>query len=72
MITAKEIKDLRESTGHGLVECKEALTKCLRHVDLAARWLDVKGLAVACAPGRHPRELVEAQAKARGEAAVKS
>lgn len=44
-ITAKEVKELREITGVGMMKCKEALVACDGDKDKAVDWLREKGLA---------------------------
>jgi len=45
--TATDIKNLREMTGAGMLECKKALTECNGNIDEAAKYLKEKGLAAA-------------------------
>ncbi|MCR4734637.1 MAG: translation elongation factor Ts [Treponema sp.] len=45
--TASDIKNLREMTGAGMMECKKALTECDGNIDEAAKYLKEKGLAAA-------------------------
>ena len=46
-ITASLVKDLREKTGAGMMECKKALTECGGDMEAAIDWLRKKGLSVA-------------------------
>ena len=46
-ITAKIVKDLREATGCGMMDCKKALVECDGDMDKAAEYLREKGLAKA-------------------------
>lgn len=46
-ITAKDVKDLREKTGVGMMDCKKALTETDGDVDKAIDLLRTKGLAKA-------------------------
>ena len=46
-ITASLIKDLREKTGAGMMECKKALTETNGDMEAAIDWLRKKGLSVA-------------------------
>lgn len=46
-ITAGVVKDLREKTGAGMMECKKALQACGGDLDKAAEFLRKKGLADA-------------------------
>ena len=45
--TASDIKNLREMTGAGMMECKKALTECNGNIEEAAKYLKEKGLAAA-------------------------
>ncbi|MBP7190597.1 MAG: elongation factor Ts [Rickettsiaceae bacterium] len=47
MITAALVKDLREKTGAGMMDCKKALTETNGNFDEAIDWLRKKGLAAA-------------------------
>ena len=46
-ITAKLVKDLRDKTGAGMMDCKKALNETDGHVDKALEWLRKKGIASA-------------------------
>ena len=46
-ITAALVKDLREKTGAGMMDCKRALTETSGDVEQAVDWLRKKGLAAA-------------------------
>ncbi len=46
-ITATLIKDLREKTGAGMMDCKKALTEAAGDMDAAVDWLRKKGLSAA-------------------------
>ncbi|MCW0374574.1 MULTISPECIES: translation elongation factor Ts [Xanthomonas] len=46
-ITASLVKELRERTGAGMMECKKALTENAGNIDNAAEWLRKSGLAKA-------------------------
>ena len=46
-ITASQVKELRERTGAGMMECKKALTENNGDIDTAAEWLRKTGLAKA-------------------------
>jgi elongation factor Ts len=46
-ITAGLVKELRERTGAGMMECKKALTENAGDIDAAAEWLRKQGLAKA-------------------------
>ena len=44
-ITASLVKDLREATGAGMMDCKKALSECNGNMDEAINWLREKGIA---------------------------
>ena len=46
-ITAKDVKELRELTGAGMMDCKKALTECDGDIKKASEWLREKGIAKA-------------------------
>ena len=46
-ITASLVKDLREKTGAGMMDCKRALTETGGDTEAAVDWLRTKGLAAA-------------------------
>ncbi len=46
-ITAKLVKDLRDKTGAGMMDCKKALNETEGNVDKALEWLRKKGIASA-------------------------
>ena len=46
-ITAALVKDLREKTGAGMMDCKKALTEADGDLEEAIDWLRTKGLSVA-------------------------
>ena len=46
-ITAKQVKELREMTGAGMMDCKKALTATEGDFDKAIEFLREKGLATA-------------------------
>ncbi|MFC0679022.1 translation elongation factor Ts [Lysobacter korlensis] len=46
-ITASQVKELRERTGAGMMECKKALTENNGDIEAAADWLRKTGLAKA-------------------------
>lgn len=47
MITASMVKELREKTGAGMMDCKKALQKCDGNLERAVDYLREKGLADA-------------------------
>ena len=46
-ITAAQVKELREMTGAGMMDCKKALTSTDGDMDKAVEFLREKGLATA-------------------------
>ena len=46
-ITAKLVKDLRDKTGAGMMDCKKALNETNGNVEKALEWLRKKGIASA-------------------------
>ena len=46
-ITAKLVKDLRDKTGAGMMDCKKALNETEGNLDKAIEWLRQKGIASA-------------------------
>jgi elongation factor Ts len=46
-ITAAMVKDLREKSGAGMMDCKKALTESNGEMEAAVDWLRAKGLATA-------------------------
>lgn len=46
-ITAALVKELRERTGAGMMDCKKALTECGGELESSIDWLRKKGLAAA-------------------------
>jgi len=46
-ITAKLVKDLRDKTGAGMMDCKKALSETDGNVEKALEWLRKKGIASA-------------------------
>ena len=46
-ISAAMVKDLREKTGAGMMDCKQALTETAGDIDAAVDWLRKKGLSKA-------------------------
>ena len=47
MISASLVKELREQTGAGMMDCKKALSECDGNLDAAVDWLREKGIAKA-------------------------
>src|SRR6202007_2388636 len=46
-ITAQMVKDLREKTGAGMMDCKKALAETSGDMEASIYWLRKKGLAAA-------------------------
>ena len=70
-ITAALVKDLREKTGAGMMDCKKALTETDGDIEVAIDWLRKKGLAAAAKKsGRVAAEGLVGVASAPGKAAV--
>ncbi|MBF0453510.1 MAG: elongation factor Ts [Magnetococcales bacterium] len=46
-VTAKMVKELREKTGVGMMDCKKALAECDGDLEAAVDWLRKKGLSSA-------------------------
>ena len=47
MFSASDVKELREKTGAGMMDCKKALEACEGNMDKAVDWLREKGIAKA-------------------------
>jgi elongation factor Ts len=47
MFSANDVKELREKTGAGMMDCKKALEACEGNMDKAVDWLREKGIAKA-------------------------
>ncbi len=70
-ITAQLVKDLREKTGAGMMDCKKALTEAAGDLEAAIDWLRKKGLSAAAKKaGRVAAEGLVAVAGSGTEAAV--
>jgi len=54
-ITATMVKELRESTGAGMMDAKKALTETSGDFEAAVDWLRTKGLAKAAKKVRKDR-----------------
>lgn len=72
MITAEMVKELRERTGAGMMDCKKALTECQADMEKAIDLLREKGLAAAAKrAGRVAAEgLIEAYIHGAGRIGV--
>ena len=70
-ISAALVKDLRDKTGAGMMDCKKALTETGGDLEVAVDWLRKKGLAAAAKKsGRIAAEGLVGVASALGKAAV--
>ena len=70
-ITAALVKDLREKTGAGMMDCKRALTEAGGDMEAAVDWLRTKGLAAAAKKsGRVAAEGLVGVVSAPGRAAM--
>ncbi len=71
-ISAAQVKELRERTGAGMMDCKRALTENDGDIDRAIEWLRVKGIAGAAKlAGREATEgTVQAYIHAGGKVGV--
>ena len=70
-ITAALVKDLRDKTGAGMMDCKKALVEVAGDVEAAIDWLRKKGLAAAAKKsGRVASEGLVGVASEPGKAAV--
>lgn len=70
-ITAALVKDLREKTGAGMMDCKKALSESGGSIEAAVDWLRKKGLAAAAKKsGRVAAEGLIGVASAPGRAAM--
>ncbi len=71
-VSAKEVKELREQTGAGMMDCKKALSECSGNMEDAVKLLRTKGLADAAKrSGRAANEgLVDSYIHAGGKIGV--
>jgi elongation factor Ts len=70
-ITAAMVKELRETTGAGMMDCKKALTETGGDMQAAIDWLRKKGLSAAAKKsGRVASEGLVGVALAPGRAAM--
>jgi elongation factor Ts len=70
-ITAALVKDLRERTGAGMMDCKKALNEAGGDMEAAIDWLRKKGLSAAAKKsGRVAAEGLVGVASAPGRAAL--
>ena len=71
-VSAREVKELREQTGAGMMDCKKALSECGGNFEEAVKLLRTKGLAAAAKrSGRATKQgLVESYIHASGKIGV--
>lgn len=70
-VTATMVKDLREKTGAGMMDCKKALSEAAGDMDAAVDWLRKKGLSAAAKKsGRVAAEGLVAVASSGNKAVV--
>ena len=76
MVTAEQVKELRERTGAGIMDCKKVLVETDGNIDKAVELLREKGLAKAAKKARadvpedvvaHEKEVLTAQAVNEGK-----
>ncbi len=70
MITASQVKELREKTGAGMMDCKKALTECDGDMAKAVDWLREKGIAKAAKKGNRIAAEGLSRVKVEGNTAV--
>ena len=70
MFSASDVKDLREKTGAGMMDCKKALQECEGDMDKAVDWLREKGIAKAAKKESRIAAEGLCQIKAEGNTAV--
>ena len=71
MITANMVKELREQTGAGMLDCKKALTETNGNMEEAVTWLREKGISKAAKKQTRIAAEGLALAKVEGNKAVK-
>ena len=70
MFSASDVKDLREKTGAGMMDCKKALQECEGNMEKAVDWLREKGIAKAAKKESRIAAEGLCQIKAEGNVAV--
>ena len=70
MFSASDVKELREKTGAGMMDCKKALQECEGDMDKAVDWLREKGIAKAAKKESRIAAEGLCQIKAEGNVAV--
>lgn len=69
-ITASQVKELREKTGAGMMDCKKALTECDGDIAKSIDWLREKGIASAAKKGSRIAAEGLSRVKVEGNTAV--
>lgn len=69
-ISAKLVKDLRDKTGAGLMDCKKALVETNGDIDQAVDWLREKGIAKAAKKASRIAAEGSCEVKVSGDVAV--
>jgi elongation factor Ts len=69
-ISAKLVKELRDKTGAGLMDCKKALVETNGDIDLAVDWLREKGIAKAAKKSSRIAAEGSCEVKVSGDVAV--
>ena len=59
MISASMVKDIREKTGAGMLDCKKALEETNGNIDAAIDWLREKGISKAAKKAAKKEEKVD-------------
>jgi len=72
-VTADMVKELREKTGAGMMDCKKALVETGGDLQKAVDYLRTKGIAKAAAKAGRATEqgLIEAYATGRGRVVIR-
>lgn len=70
MITASQVKELREKTGAGMMDCKKALTECDGDIAKAIDWLRENGIAKSEKKGSRIAAEGLSRVKAEGNTAI--
>ena len=70
MFSASDVKELREKTGAGMMDCKKALQECEGNMEKAIDWLREKGIAKAAKKESRIAAEGLCQIKAEGNVAV--
>ena len=70
MITASLVKELRELTGAGMLDCKKALEACEGNIEKSSEWLREKGISKAAKKSSRIAAEGLALAKVKGNKAI--